>query len=1136
MPLNIEQISAYINAAIAPRFRENLVSQGLSRSMLWSDGQLPEGAPNYAPQLSSNLLDYGFGLLNLGIQLRSLDKLNPLLPVAFERAAESIEAVVRRGSPELIERGFYTIAAAAAYHMGHFSARAYSLFVGLGDEGNFSPAERTLRSLFLRDLNTMKGEVLQWAGDGGFDNELATRFRPGVAELGVEHSTQLMLNTHFHRAIGCFEFALETGLIVGHEYAITELDAGIRASADLHNVPFWWVFTLAKHIADDLWDSSLHTRLPTSPPKPDGSGWSRLRRFFISTLAKRSLAEVDLWPSQFQAAQRAYDITDDLVVALPTSAGKTRIAEICILRTLSLGQRVVFVTPLRALSAQTERTLRRTFVPLGFTVSSLYGSSGLTGEDMDSLGNRDIVVSTPEKLDFALRNNSDILDSVGLIVLDEGHSIGVEEREVRYEVLVQRILKRPDSRQRRIVCLSAILPTGEELNDFVAWLRHDEPGEAIASDWRATRRRYGLLAWQGNRARLTFRVDSERPFVPSFLVAKPAIRPRRTPFPKNGPEFTLASAWRFVEQGQTVLIYCPQKTSVESLATTAIGLGDEGYLNTLLDAELPDEKLQHLAEAENIGAEWLGSNHPAVKCLELGVAVHHASLPRPFQRAVELLLRDQVLKVTIASPTLAQGLNLSATTLLFHSIFRSGEVIPPEEFVNVAGRAGRAFVDVEGQAVCVDFQNRLGRKWSELIDASQQRDIKSGIFRLVLQIALRIHAKIGGDINQLIQYVTGDAAVWEAPVATEEMPNLPQIWASELARLDSAILALVAHDADVNQLAQALDDVLQGSLWQRSVNRSPENSRTAVTTILRTRAQFIWNNSTPLQRKGAFFAGVSFDTGVKLNEAAQRLNALLMSSDSAFLEGNAEDAIAHTIEFAKIVFAISPFNVEEFPAGWETLVQQWISGRRIADFAGNIESEVVNFIENALVYKLVWALEAARVRAIAAGEADEDSFNGYSAMAVETGTHLYSASLLIHCGLASRLAAIKAVTDGNGNFIDTQEMRRWVFSAAIKRRTLDNNWPTPETASLWKDFVDGLSRPTIEKWEELELDAPLNWSGAPLRPGTPVRIKDGKRVFTIKWEPVGELRQVVQDTGGIFLAHVSRTGNSIIGQYVGPRR
>ncbi|KAK0349137.1 hypothetical protein LTR94_034371, partial [Friedmanniomyces endolithicus] len=56
-----------------------------------------------------------------------------------------------------------------------------------------------------------------------------------------------------------------------------------------------------------------------------------LRELFIALLQRRPKAEIDLWPSQTEAAARAADQSDDLVVSLPTSAGKTRIAELCIL-------------------------------------------------------------------------------------------------------------------------------------------------------------------------------------------------------------------------------------------------------------------------------------------------------------------------------------------------------------------------------------------------------------------------------------------------------------------------------------------------------------------------------------------------------------------------------------------------------------------------------------------------------------------------------------------------------------------------------------------------------------------------------------------------------------------------------------
>jgi len=67
------------------------------------------------------------------------------------------------------------------------------------------------------------------------------------------------------------------------------------------------------------------------------------------------------------------------------------------------------------------------------------------------------------------------------------------------------------------------------------------------------------------------------------------------------------------------------------------------------------DKPDAIERALEVGREWLGADHPAVKCLKFGVAIHHGRLPNPFLREVELLLSRGVLKVTIASPTLAQG-------------------------------------------------------------------------------------------------------------------------------------------------------------------------------------------------------------------------------------------------------------------------------------------------------------------------------------------------------------------------------------------------------------------------------------------------------------------------------------------------
>jgi len=130
----------------------------------------------------------------------------------------------------------------------------------------------------------------------------------------------------YHKALAIFDYALESGSTGSIEAALALLDEGRAAAEEYVSVPFWWIFTLTRHLLDDLWDQSLHVRLPESPDDGPESQWADLRRLFIAKLERQSRAEIEIWPSQLEAAARALDMADDLVTALPTSAGKTRIA------------------------------------------------------------------------------------------------------------------------------------------------------------------------------------------------------------------------------------------------------------------------------------------------------------------------------------------------------------------------------------------------------------------------------------------------------------------------------------------------------------------------------------------------------------------------------------------------------------------------------------------------------------------------------------------------------------------------------------------------------------------------------------------------------------------------------------------
>jgi replicative superfamily II helicase len=353
----------------------------------------------------------------------------------------------------------------------------------------------------------------------------------------------------------------------------------------------------------------------------------------------------------------------------------------------------------------------------------------------EKIGGRE-AIATPEKLDFALRNDPEIINDIGLVVLDEGHLIGPSEREIRYENLVQRLLRRTDSETRRMVCLSAILPEGQQLDDLTAWIRSDRPGSPIQSRWRPTRQRFGTLAWSAtlHSAKLNFNLETDAPFIQHFIRKVPPIKPRRAPFPRDNKELTLAAAWRFSSLGKRTLVFCTQRDHVEGYAETVVDLHARGFLPSLLDDPTKVER------AIAVGREWLGEQHPAVQCLPLGVAIHHARLPSPFLREVETLLASGVLEVIVASPTLAQGLNLNAAVLLIPTIYRAGVLLTGEEFANVAGRAGRAFVDLDGLVLHVMFKPEQWRvnQWNGLVNSAKARSLASGIIAIVDEIMRRL--------------------------------------------------------------------------------------------------------------------------------------------------------------------------------------------------------------------------------------------------------------------------------------------------------------------------------------------------------------------------------------------------------------
>lgn len=1068
-----DELIAFIVDATQDGVWGGLLKRGAAWSIIRREGVLPADAPALGRTIETDLAEYGFALLRAALALKERAGESEIGRKGFEYAANAFEALVRNGAPDSAARSFHRTIAAAAYHLAGFSAIAFSLFGDRAGGFNESPAETALILLMLRDLDGLRRHVRARLTDESLSDD-GLWFALEQHHIDTDQAITEILNSSVCRALAYYDFALQTGeaALVGQALAL--LDAGLDLASNAGLVPAWWLLRLCRNLIDDLWAHSLHVNLPHDAPPGGEEAYPDLRRLFLGSLYARKNAEVELWPSQREAARRSSDLTDDLVVALPTSAGKTRVAEIATLMTLATGRRALIVTPLRALSAQTERSFRNSFAPLGFSVSSLYGASGMSPGDEDALRTHKIIIATPEKLDFALRSDPTIIDDVGLIVLDEGHLIGPTEREIRYEILVQRLLRRPDSAGRRIVCLSAILPGGDPLTDLTAWIRSDAPGDAVESDWRPTRQRFGTIAWQGQSAKLCFDLEDDGPWVARFVETAGPIHPHKKARPTNTKELTLFAAWEFADQDKRTLIFQPQANSVIGYGATIVDLCARGYLAPLLDDEAA------IARALEIGREWLGEDHPAVGCLRLGVAIHHGRLPNPFLREIERLLAEGVLKVTVASPTLSQGLNLNAAVLLAPSLYRAGELIKGEEFANVAGRAGRAFIDVEGLVLHVIFdQNewRLGI-WRGLVASARHRALRSGLIQIINLIVERMAAQGVFDRADAVEYLANSREGWRTPDEEagdddedEEDGAVEQEPLSQLVeKLDATVFGLIESlDADSADLPRLLDEALQGSLWARQVDREGDHARNNHRFILQTRARLIWNSTTPAQRQGHFAMGVGLEAGLALDAIADELAALVDAGDLAALSGDAAALGDALVGLAERLLVIRPFTPDaDLPANWRDVLRAWVAGADV----GAIGADNMKLVEDVFTYKLVWALEALRTRRLTQGW-EPDTIVGGAAAALETGVPDFMMSMLVRAGLPSRRAAMAAVQLGGAEFLDGAGMREWLESDAIVALTDAGDWPTVETAALWQRFRDETLSAAIQRWHRVAADRAL---------------------------------------------------------------
>jgi helicase len=384
-----------------------------------------------------------------------------------------------------------------------------------------------------------------------------------------------------------------------------------------------------------------------------------------------------LYPPQEQALSKGLLDGRNLLVTTPTASGKTLVALIAAMNIIMKGLRVVYLTPLRALTTEKFQDFR-ILEELEFfdrrikvkVASSDYSSAGR------ELAQADVIVLTNEKMDSLIRHRCEWIHEVGLFVADEVHLIGERDRGPTLEMMLTKIRKMYS--QAQVLALSATI---ENSNEIARWLGC----VLIESNWRPTTLIEGVYE-HGSLHLNDGKESRSKKIAPSAGTPSTAAVDVAVECIENGGQAMIFGETRkraisLAQKAAPIIYNKLDKLERKSAAKVALEISEKGE-----DTEIT----RNLSEL-----------------VSKGVGFHHAGLGALTRNLVEMSFKTGVIKLLTATPTLAAGVNLPARRVILASVFRYdaeyGGNLPISvlEYKQICGRAGRPSYDTFGEAVII---------------------------------------------------------------------------------------------------------------------------------------------------------------------------------------------------------------------------------------------------------------------------------------------------------------------------------------------------------------------------------------------------------------------------------------------------
>jgi len=449
---------------------QNFVSQAYSRSILRQLQANPKDWPSYTGTLDNDLHYTAYFLFWQGLTLKDVKLYQSKADDFIKEGAQILEFLYASASKENVERVEQIFNSALGYYISGFYARAFVLMRNLESEMSLPQEFELLKKLFLKDIRGMRSLISSILfGSQCSDSAIASGFRDKT--LTETEVFEKIFQATLNKALSYFIEFPKNGYGKLLQRAIFFLEQGVELAVKLHYVDWWWIFLATKYLFKEYEENSLWKNLtPLISDDPSGE----LIIPYIRNNLKRGIPLFELWRSQIEALPKINDPDrKSYILKMPTSSGKTKIAELAILRALldDKESKCIYLAPYRALAVEIERELRESFRGLGIMVSEIYGGFDLSAVERHLIEKSKVLIATPEKMDAFIRYNPELCEGVKLIIIDEGHLINFTRRGLKFEFFIHRILRRFESQNVRFLVVSAVLPNTEE---FAKWITGDE--------------------------------------------------------------------------------------------------------------------------------------------------------------------------------------------------------------------------------------------------------------------------------------------------------------------------------------------------------------------------------------------------------------------------------------------------------------------------------------------------------------------------------------------------------------------------------------------------------------------------------------------------------------------------------------